>query len=343
MLVRMGVLLLLVVLGTAISPAARAQSSVTIETQAPPPGTSLPIPVTPLGVDEGDYPIRSLLMNSGGVVALNLLVDPQGHVSYAQTIKSSGDANLDTGSAQLAKDKWLFRPALKDGNPTSGSLKVDVTWRPPFQLADEYKRDIPDLAKLAPDAPVDFKPAVPETQTVNEGDYPSVSQQRGEQGVVYLRFVVLEDGSIGDTQIEQSSRSTRLDSAASGVVKRLWKYKPATLNGKPVRMWEHLQMSFCIGRCVQDLSKSCRLQPTLGDGVVFIAGGTGVTTPSNHWIHIDAKGTIDSLIVQTDDGWMRAGDGVTQALSRAAHYPTADAGKRPASCWLQDPVNLKGP
>jgi TonB family protein len=343
MLVRMGVLLLLVVLSAANSPAARAQSTVTIETQAPPAGATLPIPVTPLTVDEGDYPIRSLLMNSQGVVALNLLVDPQGRVSYAQTLKSSGDPNLDQGSALLAKDKWLFRPALKDGNPTSGSLKVDVTWRPAFTLADEYKRDIPDLAKLAPGAPVDFKPAVAVTQTVNEGDYPSVSQQRGEQGVVYVKFLVLEDGNVGDTQIEQSSRSTRLDSAASGVVKRLWKYKPATLNGKPVRMWEHLQMSFCIGRCGVDISKTCRMSPTLGDGMVLIAGGTGAGTAINHWIHINAKGAIDSLLVQTDDGWMRASDGVTQALSRAAHYPTADAGKRPDSCWLQDPVNIKGP
>ena len=342
MLVRMGALLSLVVLVTAISSGARAQSSVTIENQAPPAGATLPIPVTPLNVDDGDYPIRSLLANTAGIAALNLLIDDQGHVVYAQTIKSSGDPNLDQGAAQLAKDKWLFRPAIKDGNPTSGSLKVDVNWQPPLQLADEYRRDVPDLAKLAPTAQIDFKPAEAISQAVNEGDYPPPSQQRGEQGVVYLKYLVLEDGSVGDTQIEQASRSTRLDSAASSVVKRQWKFRPANLNGKPVRMWMHLQMSFCIGRCV-DVSRTCRLSPSLGNGMVLIAGGSGASTSVNHWIHINAKGTIDSLIVQTDDGWMRASDGVVQALSRAAHYPPADAGKRPDSCWLQDPINTKTP
>jgi hypothetical protein len=131
-----------------------------------------------------------------------------------------------------------------------------------------------------------------------------------------------------------------LDSAASAIVKRQWKFQPATLNGKPVSQWIHTQMSFCITRCV-DVSKTCRLSPTLGDGMVLIAGGTGAATSVNHWIHINAKGTIDSLIVQTDDGWMRASDGVVQALSRAAHYPPAEAGKRTDSCWLQDPINTK--
>jgi TonB family protein len=340
MLVRMGAFLFLAVLVAAIPSVARAQSSVTIQAQQPLAGTTLPIPETPLSVSDGDYPIRALLADSSGSVALNLLIDEQGHVVYAQTLKSSTDANLDLGAAQLAKDKWLFRPATKNGNPVSGSLKVDVNWRTPLQLADEYRRDIPDLAKLAPTAAADFKPAVPISQQVNEGDYPPPSQQRGEQGVVFLKYLVLEDGSVGDAQIEQSSRSPRLDNAASTIVKRQWKFQPAKLNGKPVSQWIHTQMSFCITRCV-DVSKTCRLTPTLGDGMVLIAGGTGAATSVNHWIHINAKGTIDSLIVQTDDGWMRASDGVVQALSRAAHYPPAEAGKRIDSCWLQDPINTK--
>src|SRR3954468_11704842 len=104
MLVRTGAFLIFAVLVAVISSGARAQSSVTIEAQAPPAGTTLPIPATPLTVDEGDYPIRALLADSSGTVALNLLVDAQGKVVYAQTIKSSEDANLDLGAAQLAKD-----------------------------------------------------------------------------------------------------------------------------------------------------------------------------------------------------------------------------------------------
>jgi hypothetical protein len=77
--------------------------------------------------------------------------------------------------------------------------------------------------------------------------------------------------------------------------------------------------------------------------MMLISGGSGAVTSVNHWIHINAKGAIDSLLVQTDDGWMRASDAAVQALSKAAHYPPAAPGKRADSCWLQDPINTKTP
>ena len=63
--------------------------------------------------------------------------------------------------------------------------------------------------------------------------YASESYLDGEEGIVGLRVVVRQDGSVADAQVVTSSGSMRLDQAAQEVVKD-WRYEPANLNGAPV-------------------------------------------------------------------------------------------------------------
>jgi len=55
----------------------------------------------------------------------------------------------------------------------------------------------------------------------------------GEEGIVGLRVLVRQDGSVGDARVVAPSGSMRLDQAAQEVVKD-WRYEPATMNGAPV-------------------------------------------------------------------------------------------------------------
>ncbi len=64
-------------------------------------------------------------------------------------------------------------------------------------------------------------------------DYPWESLQRNEQGVVAVQYVVDERGDVAECTIEASSGYARLDGAACPIVRR-WKFKPATLAGKPM-------------------------------------------------------------------------------------------------------------
>ena len=70
---------------------------------------------------------------------------------------------------------------------------------------------------------------------VTAADYPSESIKAGQQGATSLRYVVLEDGSVGGTQILRSSGFARLDQAAETIVKSRWRFKPAMQNGRPVQ------------------------------------------------------------------------------------------------------------
>jgi protein TonB len=67
--------------------------------------------------------------------------------------------------------------------------------------------------------------------------YPQAAKLRRETGEVRLRVRVMADGSAGDVQIEQSSGSASLDSAARDIVFRRWRFVPARRGDEPIEAW----------------------------------------------------------------------------------------------------------
>lgn len=86
-----------------------------------------------------------------------------------------------------------------------------------------------------PPPPPPPTPAVATTShAVTADDYPAVSIRLQEQGTVAIKFVVNEMGTVNECSVATPSGKPRLDDAACTMVKRRWKYKPATQDGKPV-------------------------------------------------------------------------------------------------------------
>ena|SRR6185295_13102843 len=77
-------------------------------------------------------------------------------------------------------------------------------------------------------------------------DYPMVSIQRQEQGTVGLRFLVLEDGSIGDVQVISPTKFPRLNNAALVYARNKWRFKPAMKDGNPIRVWLRDTVDFSL-------------------------------------------------------------------------------------------------
>ena len=73
--------------------------------------------------------------------------------------------------------------------------------------------------------------------------YPSASQDDGDEGIVTLRFIVQPDGSVSDIQIARSSGHSRLDAAAQRNL-RDTKFQPATCHGKPIAIPLHQSFRF---------------------------------------------------------------------------------------------------
>lgn len=75
--------------------------------------------------------------------------------------------------------------------------------------------------------------------------YPAIAQEQEIQGQVVLRFVVKEDGSVGEV-IVQKSLEKHCDEEAVRVVKSLPRFIPGKQQGKAVRVWYTLPVRYMI-------------------------------------------------------------------------------------------------
>ena len=75
--------------------------------------------------------------------------------------------------------------------------------------------------------------------------YPAIAQEEDIQGVVNLKFVVLENGAVGDVKIVKSLHPA-CDKAAIAVVKSLARFIPGKKQGRAVKVWYNLPICFTI-------------------------------------------------------------------------------------------------
>ena len=73
--------------------------------------------------------------------------------------------------------------------------------------------------------------------------YPAIAQEQDIQGKVVLKFVVLENGNVGQVQVIQSLES-HCDQEAIRVVKSLPRFSPGKQQGKAVKSWFTLPIRF---------------------------------------------------------------------------------------------------
>lgn len=76
--------------------------------------------------------------------------------------------------------------------------------------------------------------------------YPEISIQMGDQGKVYVRFVVEKDGSISNVSIARSV-TPELDREAMRVVRMMPKWNPGKQRGRPVRTNVVIPIVFKLG------------------------------------------------------------------------------------------------
>jgi len=75
--------------------------------------------------------------------------------------------------------------------------------------------------------------------------YPAASRSRGEQGEVLLRVEVMENGRVGQAEVEKSSGHARLDESALAAI-RNWRFKPARKGREIVACWVNIPIKFAL-------------------------------------------------------------------------------------------------
>lgn len=121
-----------------------------------------------------------------------------------------------------------------------------------IDIADIQDHVVVVQAEPEPEKPLEIAEVMPSFPGGNEElykwlnsnlVYPPVAEERGIQGTVTLRFVVKEDGSIGEVQVLKAV-DRDLDKEAQRVVRKLPKFIPGRQNGRPVQVWFTLPVRF---------------------------------------------------------------------------------------------------
>jgi periplasmic protein TonB len=131
---------------------------------------------------------------------------------------------------------------------------------PPQPLAPPVVNTTTEGNTAAPPQPPAVAPANPEPAVATAPveatlayravplKYPPQALHARMQGTVVLRVLVDEQGTPQDVAIEQSSGYSVLDRSARDQVLHGWKFQPAIVDGKPVRAWARVPVSFDLNQ-----------------------------------------------------------------------------------------------
>jgi protein TonB len=321
-------------------------SSVSLHEERAAGGATLATPMKPLEILDTDYPLESLLANEHGSLTLHVVINVEGQVIAVTNLKSSGSSDLDHAAAQVAIKRWRFAPGTRGGQAVASSRDVDVTWALPLRRADELYSEMmgfPVEGKV-----FELPQPTPGSHRITARDYPRLSIEQGEIGTVVVRALVLEDGTVGQVDKIESSGWPRLDNAAASTVKSRFRYKPGTVDGVPARMGMTIQMTYQLGSNAPNAQRRhlCYAQPAIGLDIRMGSNATADKFPVNEWLHLIADGSIDDIVLLTDQGWMHLSPSIVQSISLASHRTpsmattnpvpaTPGPEKHPDYCWYE--------
>jgi protein TonB len=97
-----------------------------------------------------------------------------------------------------------------------------------------------------PPPPPPTPPVATTSHAVTANDYPPVSIRLQEQGKVQIKYTIGADGDVSECAVTMTSGKPRLDDAACVMVKKRWKFKPATQDGKPVAVSIPAEVIFAL-------------------------------------------------------------------------------------------------
>jgi TonB family protein len=328
------VLISAAVLFAGLTTPALAQSSAVIVPGAVAEGTTPAAPVKPLDILDTDYPLESLLANEEGKIQLNLIVNARGQVTAARVLTPTKLTRLEQQAANIARTRWQFTPAMRDGEGVAAQVNVDVEWKLPLRFADDLYSDMMGIPVIGKN--FRLPKGVPGTHAIRAEDYPVISLRRSEQGEVDLRVQVLTTGVVGEIELINSSGFRSLDNAAVAMAKNRWRYEPGLVDGKPADMWVTSSVQFQISFSPRPGPfYICTRQPMIGDPPRITSEGVVEGPSVKQWYHLTAAGDLDDVIIQTNIGWMHFQDAMRRNAQEAMKSVISQVKGRP--CWLHGP------
>jgi len=196
-----------------------------------PVGDDVKAPVPIVHVNP-QYPEEARQQHISGMVVLETVIDHTGAVRDIKVLK--GLPNGLSEAAVTAVKQWVFKPGTMNGEA------VDVL----FNLTINFKLDKNDTY----DGPIRVGGDViaPVVMERVEPVYTDEARKKGISGIVIVEAVIGRDGLVKKVTVLKPL-PYGLDQAAVDAVKQ-WKFKPGTLEGKPVDVIYTLTVNFRLDK-----------------------------------------------------------------------------------------------
>jgi TonB family protein len=94
-------------------------------------------------------------------------------------------------------------------------------------------------------API-FRPAQPIPDSRGIPPYPASAVSRGKQGRLRLNLTVTPEGRVSNVRVARSTGSEALDAPTARWIMTNWHFRPATVDGKPVRSEVMVDIRFAL-------------------------------------------------------------------------------------------------
>ena len=151
-----------------------------------------------------------------------------------------------TNDKPVTPDPKVISPDMKEVGNVDKNEKNEVSTLPDvgkiiINVGDEKAPDL-EVHKWI-DNEASFDSWIP--FLVKELKYPSICQEMGTQGKVYVKFIVEKDGSITDAKVANKI-DKHLAKEALRVVNLSPKWKPGTLKGEYVRSYKTVVINFTL-------------------------------------------------------------------------------------------------
>jgi TonB family protein len=188
------------------------------------------------------YPGELRGSGASAQVLAGFVVDCDGKPVYAQVLEST-DAHFDAVTLQ-AVNLLRFQPARLGREAVPVWMEVPVEWEEaPSSAAGADTLGVYEVEMVS------SPPRARNTRTLGHTLsrlYPPEMRDAGRSGEVSVRFIVQPDGRTSHARIVRSTNPA-FDLPTLEVVRTL-RFDPATLSGRPVRVWVELPLSWRVSR-----------------------------------------------------------------------------------------------
>lgn len=208
-----------------------------------------------------NYPEAALKNNIQGNVSVEFIVEKDGSISQPRIIRGKDIGyGIPEEALRLINNMPKWKPGRQKNQPVRSYFTLPISFSLPQEprLAD-LKLTVPDLNEASPEKQQEIDEnyiykvvQVMPKPTFNEADffiknliYPEQARENKVQGRVYVQFVVEKDGSITDVKVIRGRElGNGIPEEAVRVVKAMPKWTPAMMDGKVVRAYHILPLSF---------------------------------------------------------------------------------------------------